>query len=258
MKAVFLAVIVALAVAVSAEEVPNSSPVYDYHRSTSFDLHCIYFQLGLVIQILWIFTSVCGASLISTTRAVTAAHCNHDGSITAQSFTVVAGSNALFSGGQRIVTTNVAMHPNWTPSTAANDVAILRFSQFTLNSRFQDRTSLFKQILYFKSFSRRLAAYVSGSIGTNQVLSSVTVPIITNAECASVYGPWVHDTNICTSGAGGHGTCSGDSGGPLAIDNIGVKILIGITSFGAADGCAIGMPAAFARVTSYLSWILAA
>lgn len=71
-------------------------------------------------------TSICGASLLSPNLALTAAHCNYDGSHTAQVFTVVAGSNALFDGGQRITTTAVTMHPDWIPVLAANDVAVLR------------------------------------------------------------------------------------------------------------------------------------
>ncbi|XP_047998085.1 serine protease 3-like [Leguminivora glycinivorella] len=34
-----------------------------------------------------------------------------------------------------------------------------------------------------------------------------------------------------------------------------VPYQIGVTSFGSADGCAVGLPAGYARVTSYVSWI---
>jgi secreted trypsin-like serine protease len=47
----------------------------------------------------------------------------------------------------------------------------------------------------------------------------------------------------------------GDSGGPLVIEIDGAYNLVGIASFGAASGCELGLPAAFTRVTSYLSWI---
>ncbi|KAJ8720267.1 hypothetical protein PYW07_012310 [Mythimna separata] len=129
-------------------------------------------------------------------------------------------------GGNRIVTRDISVHPSWSPSTAANDIAVLRISSIS---------------------------FTSGSINTAQRLSSVTLPVITNAECAAVFGPWVHNSNVCTSGAGGRGTCSGDSGGPLVVTSNNRRILIGVTSFGAADGCAKGFPAAFARVTSYVS-----
>jgi secreted trypsin-like serine protease len=47
----------------------------------------------------------------------------------------------------------------------------------------------------------------------------------------------------------------GDSGGPLVILIDGVYNQVGIVSFGADKGCELELPAAFTRVTSYLSWI---
>lgn len=47
----------------------------------------------------------------------------------------------------------------------------------------------------------------------------------------------------------------GDSGGPLTVVVGGTITQIGIVSFGAAAGCHLGHPAAFARVTSFLDWI---
>lgn len=48
----------------------------------------------------------------------------------------------------------------------------------------------------------------------------------------------------------------GDSGGPNTYEfRNGETTIVGITSFGAADGCTLGYPAAFARVTYFLSWI---
>jgi secreted trypsin-like serine protease len=48
----------------------------------------------------------------------------------------------------------------------------------------------------------------------------------------------------------------GDSGGPLVYQQTdGAFTQVGIVSFGSAAGCQLGYPAAFTRVTSYLSWI---
>jgi len=50
----------------------------------------------------------------------------------------------------------------------------------------------------------------------------------------------------------------GDSGGPLIVlESDGIYTQVGIVSFGAAAGCTLGYPAAFTRVTSFLSWISA-
>jgi secreted trypsin-like serine protease len=48
----------------------------------------------------------------------------------------------------------------------------------------------------------------------------------------------------------------GDSGDPLLYqEGDGVYTEVGVLSFGAADGCELGYPAGFTRVTNFLSWI---
>ena len=47
----------------------------------------------------------------------------------------------------------------------------------------------------------------------------------------------------------------GDSGGPLSYINNGVYNQVGIVSFGSSNGCEIEVPAAFARVSSFATWI---
>ena len=89
-----------------------------------------------MVQILSFFTSVCGASLISSTRLLTAAHCQDDGVFTAQFFTVVLGSNTLFSGGLRIVTSNVVVHPSWNAQNIANDIAVIRVDAVTFTGKY--------------------------------------------------------------------------------------------------------------------------
>ncbi|XP_028156538.1 transmembrane protease serine 3-like [Ostrinia furnacalis] len=228
---------------------------------SNVDISQVPYQVGLVIQVLWILQSVCGGSLISNNRVITAAHCHHDGVITAQSHTVVLGSNTIFSGGVRQATTNIVMHPQWNPQTAANDIAVLRINNvaFTnviqpiaLPSGSQLSNSFENQIGIASGFGRTVDG---ANIPNNQVLSWVRLPIISNDDCAEIYGPFVHASNICTSGAGGMGTCQGDSGGPLAVEVSGSRLLVGVTSYGAEAGCAAGFPAAYARVTSFTSWI---
>ncbi|XP_068631773.1 transmembrane protease serine 9-like [Battus philenor] len=285
MKTFMVLVIVATAIATSTAQAvaDEESPVFGYHKkigipeaariraleqSTSrivggsvTDIREIPYQAGLVIRILFVLTSVCGASLISPTRLITAAHCYHDGSITAQSFTVVLGSNTIFSGGQRISTNNIAVHPNWNPRNAANDIAVLRIQAANLNNVVQPialpsgnelSNNFVNQMGLASGFG---LTSDGGSIGNNQRLSSVSLRIVPDAECSRIYTTWYHSSNICTSGAGGKSTCQGDSGGPLAVTSNGRRVLVGVTSFGHRDGCTVGHPAAYARVTSFVQWV---
>lgn len=62
------------------------------------------------------------------------------------------------------------------------------------------------------------------SDSVSPVLREVDVGVIGNFLCNIYYFGGIRRTNICTSGGGGRGSCSGDSGGPLMIDNIQVSL----------------------------------
>ncbi|CAH0625335.1 unnamed protein product [Chrysodeixis includens] len=219
------------------------------------------FLIGLVISLTSGQTSVCGSSMLTNTRSVTAAHCWSDGNSQATQFTLVFGSAWLFFGGVRVSTTNVEVHANWTPSQILNDVAIISFP-------FVGYTNVIQAVGLpsgnqlnnnFAGTWGQAAGYGRTSdnagISTAQAKSAVTLQIITNAVCQQTFGPFIVSSTLCTSGAGGVSTCGGDSGGPLTIGSGNNRVLVGITSFGSAQGCQLGFPAAFARVTSFASWI---
>ena len=67
------------------------------------------------------------------------------------------------------------------------------------------------------------------------------------------YGKTGITENMLCAGVRGRGTCDGDSGGPLFIDDGVHPILFGITSF--AKGCAEPLKFdVFTRVSRYLDW----
>ncbi|XP_026741599.1 collagenase-like [Trichoplusia ni] len=219
------------------------------------------FLIGLVISLTSGQTSVCGSTMLTNTRSVTAAHCWRDTSSQANQFTLVFGSSWLFFGGTRVTTSDVEMHANWDPSTILNDVAIISFN-FVGYTNVIQAASLPSGSQLNENFAgtwAQAAGYGRTSdtagISTAQAKSAVTLQIITNAVCQQTFGQFIVDSTLCTSGAGGVSTCGGDSGGPLTIQSGDSRVLVGITSFGSANGCQIGLPAAFSRVTSYASWI---
>nr|QAR48645.1 chymotrypsin-like serine protease precursor [Chilo infuscatellus] len=213
---------------------------------------------GLVISLSGGRQSVCGSSLLTNTRSVTAAHCWFDGVNQAQSFQIVWGSDRLFSGGTRVNTNNIVMHPNWNWNNLNNDVAVIvhNFVGFTNNI---NRILLASGNNAFAGQWATAAGYGrtsdTASITNTQAKRHVTVQVITNAVCRNTFGTIIVDSTICVATTGGNSPCPGDSGGPLAIGSGNNRQLIGIVSFGARAGCTRGFPAAFARVTSFNSWI---
>ncbi|XP_022826475.1 collagenase-like [Spodoptera litura] len=217
------------------------------------------YQAGLVIELSG-RTGVCGGSLLNSRRVLTAAHCWNDGQNQARRFTVVLGSIQLYSGGTRLSTSSVAMHGSWNPSLVRNDIAMI-----TLPSAVSTSGNIgFIALPSGNELNNQFAGATATASGfgltrdggsVSGALSHVNLPVITNAVCRNTFPLIIQSSNVCTSGANGRSTCQGDSGGPLVVNSNNRRILIGVTSFGHRDGCQRGHPAAFARVTSYISWI---
>ncbi|CAG4951278.1 unnamed protein product [Colias eurytheme] len=213
---------------------------------------------GLVITLTSNQQSVCGSSLISNSRLVTAAHCWTDGRNQASYFTVVLGSVRLFSGGLRINTNNVQTHASYNTQTLSNDVAVVAINPIQY-------TNVISPIALATGNNDFVGAWATAAGfgktsdwgGVSQTQNQVNLQVITNQVCAQSFGSIIISSTLCVSGASGTSTCGGDSGGPLVVNNGGTRQLIGITSFGSARGCQRGFPAGFARVTSFASWIQA-
>lgn len=47
----------------------------------------------------------------------------------------------------------------------------------------------------------------------------------------------------------------GDGGAPLFIRINGKAIQVGLSSYGIIEGCQVGYPSAFTRISSYIDWI---
>ncbi|XP_023942784.1 collagenase-like [Bicyclus anynana] len=214
---------------------------------------------GLVITLTNGRTSVCGSSLLSNNRAVTAAHCWRHGLNQARTFTVVLGSNRLFTGGNRVDTSNVVTHANYNMANLNNDIAVITLPHVGFTAHIGP-ISIASGTNQFVGVWANAAGFGANGdnmpITTNQAKHEVSLQVITNAICARTYGNAVVVSSvICTDTSNGRSTCGGDSGGPLATGTRNTGDLIGVTSFGHRDGCQRGHPAGFVRVTSFTAWI---
>nr|ACR16006.2 serine protease 43 [Mamestra configurata] len=218
---------------------------------------------GLLINLVGISgNSVCGSSLLSANRLVTAAHCWTDGRNQAWQFLVILGSNHLFTGGTRIATTNVVMHPQYTPHNLNNDIAMIMlptsiwFSNIIQPIALPSGNDLWNQFVGNWAVAAGFGRTSDQQAGASTIVSHVNLQVITTLQCQMTFGSnFVVQSTLCTNGAGGVGVCGGDSGGPLVVNQNGTPTLIGISSFVAAAGCQLGFPSAFARVTSFNNFI---
>ncbi|KAL0878879.1 hypothetical protein ABMA27_003890 [Loxostege sticticalis] len=282
MTRVPLLILFSLACCAFGKVVPPDNGIYDYHLKVGMHeadrirkleneqrvaggsttaIAAVPYQAGLIITFRLVLTSVCGGTVISDTRILTGAHCNNDGNNIAQSITVVVGSNFLFTGGTRMQYTGVSMHPGYNPWIFANDVAVVRVPRITFSLTIQpvnlpSGSELNNDFVSVTALASGFGITRDGdSIGATQMISSVNLRVITNNECRNVYGNFIQNSHLCTSGAGGVGVCLGDTGGPLVATINRRRVIIGISSFTPRDGCQRNMPSGFSRVSSFASWI---
>ncbi|CRK90321.1 CLUMA_CG004009, isoform A [Clunio marinus] len=214
--------------------------------------------------------SLCGGSLIARNQVLTSAHCMvgttnchviagaHDISTTEitqqrwRVFNLVTNPPSMFP--------NYNIHQDYNPSNFHNDIGILRMNtQAEINEAVQ--LTVFPSIGNFETFEGEIATVTGwgrisdNSQSTSSVLRSVQNNVITNNQCAAVYGNVIIESTLCMSTAGARGKCNQDAGGPLTVSRNGERIQIGIASFGAAVGCQQGYPSGYARITSFRQWL---
>lgn len=200
----------------------------------------------------------CGASLISTTRAVTAAHC---GGSAISVYSILGGTT------DRTVTTcstcvlrnpNLfTRHPSFVNSGAQgypNDVAVLGFSSVTYNTNFRNIALATSSDGNYAGVSCVITGWgrTSATSALPTTLQQATMTVLTNTACASSWSAaQINNGHICVS-APSSSACSGDSGGPLVCSGK----LAGATSWGQAQ-CSPSYPSVYTRISYFYSWIIA-
>jgi secreted trypsin-like serine protease len=211
----------------------------------------------------------CGASLLSSTAALSAAHCV-SGALPSN-IRIIAGlyQRSDTSNAQTVSTSRITVHENYQDGSASysNDIAIIHLSSGVNVAA--DNVAL----LTLPDGSNDFAGTTCTITGWGRSSSSNILPdtlqqadieVITTARCTTlmsgVSGATVWDNHICLyDSANQIGSCNGDSGGPLNCPNgSGGYYVAGVTSWGISNilgNCLQTYPSVYTRTSSYVSWI---
>ncbi|XP_037687357.1 transmembrane protease serine 11C-like [Choloepus didactylus] len=201
----------------------------------------------------------CGATLISNSWLVTAAHCFIEVSDPKEwnvSFGLLLSDPQIQRGIKDII-----IHERYHYPAHDNDIAVVHISSPVLYSSNIRRACLPEATVTFPPNSDAVVTGW-GTLKFNgkipNILQKGLVKIIDNKTCNSetVYGGVITPGMLCAGFLKGRvDACQGDSGGPLVrADSKGIWFLAGIVSWG--DECALpNKPGVYTRVTYYRDWI---
>ncbi|KAK4020476.1 hypothetical protein OUZ56_002450 [Daphnia magna] len=210
------------------------------------------------------YSHICGGSILDASTILNAAHCV-DGANVAR-LRVVAGEHSLsqVSGDEQISdVSSFTMNANYSSATYENDISLIFLTTpFDLSVATAKPVNLPAPVAEFDPPAGTIIT-VSGWGTTSEggsisdVLLSVDIPVISDADCSAAYGGSVTSSMMCAGGPnGGIDSCQGDSGGPLFTGTGAEAVQHGIVSWG--QGCAqAAYPGVYTQVSYFLDWIAA-
>lgn len=204
----------------------------------------------------------CGGSVLSTTRALTAASC-----LLAHAppslYSIKAGSTyrSDIYGDRKSQTrtlSHFSRHPLYHRPTSRHDVAVLQWKEPLVFG-----ASVQPIVLPSTTYGIRdgLLAVTSGYGLTGpkkqaQRLQAVETPVLSNTACNLAWHGRRHvNVDMICAGfpEGGRGACTGDIGAPLVDNSRNRSVQIGVVSWGECG--ARNSPTVYSRVPNFTSWI---
>ena len=197
---------------------------------------------------------ICTGSLIRADIIITAAHCTFDRGF----YWVKLGSDTLDSDAPLLEVSGTWRDTRYSKKTITNDLGLLKLTKpvygiTPVSIPTPAQISKISKLTKFKMYGWGLDQNDEPA----KFLRTANLDL-QDAAAKRAYGTGFKPEVMLATGryikaeriyAGG---CSGDSGGPLMGSVDGKQVLVGLTSWGSAQGCDRGKPTIFTRVTYYL------
>jgi len=206
----------------------------------------------------------CGATMLDAEWFLTAAHCTE--TFDPEDFDIVIGRDVLSTAvGERIAVAEIHEHPGWNTFTFENDIALLKLDTLaTVGEPIYWATETledwFAPGVIVTAAGWGITENSPGGTGTGvqDAMREVDVPIRRSAECTAAVpsGEFYPALMVCAGyPSGGQDSCSGDSGGPIFVQEADRWRQVGIVSWG--YGCADpGDYGYYTRLATYDQWIV--
>ncbi|XP_076974867.1 enteropeptidase [Tamandua tetradactyla] len=205
---------------------------------------------------------LCGASLVSSSWLVSAAHCMYGRNLEPSKWKAILGlhmtSNLTSQAVARLID-QIVINPHYNKRRKDSDIAMLHL-EFNVNytDYVQPICLPEKKQIFPPGRTCSIAGWgrTDNQGPTADILQEADVPLLSNEKCQQQMPEYNITENMVCAGyeEGGIDSCQGDSGGPLTCQENNRWILAGVTSFGYQ--CARPhRPGVYARVSEFTEWI---